>query len=141
MDMVKIIMVEDDPGHARLIEKNFRRVGIDNEIAIIANGQAVFDYFDQSYSRQREPEQLLILLDLNLPVIDGYQVLARLKTDERTKEIPVIVLTTTDVPHEVKKCYELGCNLFISKPIQYDQFCSTIRSLGLLLSIAKIPSG
>ena len=140
MELIKIVMVEDDPGHARLIEKNLRRSGIANEIVAIANGQGIFDYFDQIYGEQRELEQLLILLDLNLPVLDGYQVLARLKSDERTKKIPVIVLTTTDVPHEVKKCYELGCNLFISKPIQYDQFCNTIHNLGLLLSITKIPS-
>jgi len=140
MDLVKVIMVEDDPGHARLIEKNLRRAGIVNEIVAITNGQAIFDYLDQLYADQKEAEQLLILLDLNLPVLDGYQVLARLKADERTKNIPVIVLTTTDVPHEVRKCYELGCNLFISKPIQYDQFCDTIRNLSLLLSVAKFPS-
>ena len=66
-------------------------------------------------------------------------MLKRIKNDERTKRIPVIVLTTTDNPHEVSRCYELGCNVYITKPVEYDQFSDAIRTLGLFLSIVKVP--
>jgi CheY-like chemotaxis protein len=82
---------------------------------------------------------LLILLDLNLPVLDGYQVLKVIKSDERTKRIPVVILTTTDNPHEVARCYELGCNVYITKPVEYAQFSDAIRTLGLFFSIVKVP--
>jgi CheY-like chemotaxis protein len=138
MEPIKILLVEDDPGHARLIEKNLRRSGITNEIVFINNGQAALDYLDASNCIDGTHECLLVLLDLNLPVLSGYQVLEKIKSDERTKKIPVIILTTTDVPQEVARCYELGCNIFITKPIQYDEFCNAVRNLGLLLTIVKV---
>jgi CheY-like chemotaxis protein len=139
MKSIKILLVEDDPGHARLIEKNLRRAGITNEIIFIDNGQGALDYLATASCEQGTYECLLILLDLNLPVLDGYQVLERIKSNERTKKIPVIILTTTDIPQEVERCYELGCNIFITKPVQYDEFCAAVRNLGLLLSIVKVP--
>jgi CheY-like chemotaxis protein len=81
------------------------------------------------------------MLDLNMPVLDGYQVLERIKKDERTKRIPVIILTTTDEPREVRRCYELGCNVYITKPVDYEQFSEAIRKLGLFLLVATIPNG
>lgn len=140
MEMIKILLVEDDAGHARLIEKNLFRAGVVNEIMLFNNGQSVLDYLKADRLEQGTIESLLILLDLNLPVLSGYEVLARIKADERTKKIPVIILTTTDLPQEITKCYELGCNIFITKPVQYDEFCNAIRSLGMLLSIVKTPS-
>jgi CheY-like chemotaxis protein len=135
----KILLIEDDPGHARLIERNLRRAGIKHAIMVIDNGQSAVDYL-QSHSETREMEEnLLVLLDLNLPVLDGYQVLKMIKSTEQTKKTPVIVLTTTDLPQEVTRCYELGCNIFVSKPVQYDDFCAAVHNLGLILSIAKLP--
>ena len=140
MEEIKILLVEDDDGHARLIEKNLLRAGITNEIVHFKNGQSILDYLKADGLGQETVQNLLILLDLNLPVLSGYEVLERIKADERTKKIPVIILTTTDLPQEITKCYELGCNIFITKPVQYDEFCTAIRSLGLLLSIVKTPS-
>lgn len=140
MEMIKILLVEDDAGHARLIEKNLFRAGVSNKIMFFNNGQSVLDYLKADHLEQGTIERLLILLDLNLPVLSGYEVLAKIKADERTKKIPVIILTTTDLPQEITKCYELGCNIFITKPVQYDEFCNAIRSLGMLLSIVKAPS-
>lgn len=139
MQQMKILLVEDDPGHARLIEKNLRRAGITKEIVLFADGQSVINYLAASPCVQSGPERMIILLDLNLPGLDGYQVLGRIKANERTKKIPVIILTTTDMPQEITKCYELGCNLFITKPVQYDEFCRAIHNLGLLFSIAQVP--
>ncbi len=82
---------------------------------------------------------LLILLDLNLPVLNGLQVLERIKADERTRRIPVVMLTTTDSHQEITKCYDLGCNIYIVKPVDYVKFSETIRNLGLFLSTVKTP--
>ena len=138
---VQILLVEDDAGHAVLIEKNLRRAGLTNEIVRLANGQEAIDFFFKPGACADGPQRksYLILLDLNLPVVDGYQVLQRLKADERTRRLPVVILTTTENPQEIKRCYDLGCNVYVSKPVEYDRFCEAIRNLGLFLSIVKIP--
>lgn len=140
-ELVTILLVEDDPGHARLIEKNLRRGGVSNEIIVLDNGQKAIDFLfkEGDYSKDTKPQLLLILLDLNLPVLDGYEVLQRIKEEESTKRIPVVVLTTTDNPHDISRCYELGCNVYVTKPVEYEQFSEAIRQLGLFLAIIKIP--
>jgi CheY-like chemotaxis protein len=140
---VTILLVEDDPGHARLIERNLRRAHITNDIITLSDGQQAVDYLfkEQTYAGAVHIMPLLILLDLNLPGLDGYQVLTRLKADERTRHIPVIILTTTDEPYEIERCYALGCNVYITKPVEYEQFAEAIRKLGLFLSIVEIPVG
>lgn len=146
MDNIKdvtILLAEDDPGHARLIEKNLRRANVTNEIVFVTNGQEALDYLfgEGAYADTERPKHLLVLLDLNMPVLDGYQVLERMKRDERTRRIPVIVLTTTDDPREVSRCYELGCNVYITKPVDYEQFAEAMRKLGLFLLVVMIPNG
>jgi CheY-like chemotaxis protein len=140
---VTILLVEDDPGHARLVEKNLRRSSIMNKFVVVSDGQRALDYLFGDGEYQEAPAHLpmLVLLDLNLPVLDGYQVLQRIKADERTKQIPVVVLTTTDDSREVARCYELGCNIYITKPVDYDQFSEAIRKLGLFLTVVKVPDG
>jgi CheY-like chemotaxis protein len=143
MQHVTILLVEDDPGHARLIEKNLRRANINNPINIVNDGQKAVDYlFSQGeFADQDLPSQLLVLLDLNLPTLDGNQVLQKMKTNPHTKNIPVIILTTTDDPREISHCYELGCNVYVTKPVNYDQFSEAVMNLGLFLSVVKIPNG
>jgi CheY-like chemotaxis protein len=134
---ITILLAEDDPGHARLIEKNLRRSNILNRIVVVGDGQQAVDYLFGDDC----PWPLLVLLDLNMPVLDGYQVLERIKADERTKRIPVVVLTTTDDSREVSRCYDLGCNVYITKPVDYMQFSEAIRKLGLFLSVVTVPAG
>jgi CheY-like chemotaxis protein len=131
---VSIVLVEDDPGHAKLIEKNIRRAGVNNEILHYESGTAAMDYL-----RANGPSPLLVLLDLNLPDMSGTQILETLKSNEKTKHIPIIVLTTTDDKTEIQKCYDLGCNVYITKPVDYDAFATAIRQLGLFLSVMKVP--
>jgi len=83
----------------------------------------------------------LVLLDLNLPVLDGFQVLEKMKGDPHTQPIPVIILTTTDNPQEIMRCYELGCNVYVTKPVDYEQFSEAVTKLGLFLSVVQIPEG
>lgn len=143
LQAVTILLVEDDPGHARLIEKNLRRSNITNDIVVFNNGRQALSYLfkEETYSRSNHASPLLVLLDLNLPGLDGYQVLQRMKEDERTKHIPVIILTTTDDSREVARCYDLGCNVYVTKPVDYEHFSEAIRKIGLFLSVVTVPNG
>lgn len=134
---VKILMIEDDEGHAKLIEKNIRRANIANEIVHFTEGGAAVDYLFSEEVRANGP--LLILLDLNLPDMSGIDILAQVKADERLKRAPVVVLTTTDDKVEIQRCYDLGCNVYITKPVDYDAFATAIRQLGLFLSVMQAP--
>jgi CheY-like chemotaxis protein len=134
MQPVTIVLVEDDPGHARLIEKNIRRAGVNNEITHFESGTAALEYLLSNGSAPT-----LVLLDLNLPDMSGTQILQKLKSNNSTKHIPIIVLTTTDDKAEIQKCYDLGCNVYITKPVDYEAFATAIRQLGLFLSVMKVP--
>ena len=134
---VKIVMVEDDHGHAKLIEKNIRRANISNEIVHFDHGQPALDYLFSEEVKANGP--MLILLDLNLPDMQGTDILAEVKRDERLKRAPVVVLTTTDDKTEIQRCYDLGCNVYITKPVDYESFAGAIRQLGLFLSVMQAP--
>lgn len=138
---VVIVMIEDDEGHARLIEKNIRRAGVNNEIVIFRNGtSALAEIFATgSGDRPNGSHARLFLLDLNLPDMSGIDILARLKADESTRRSPVIVLTTTDDQREIQRCYDLGANVYITKPLSYESFANAIRQLGLFLSVMQVP--
>ena len=138
---VAIIMIEDDEGHARLIEKNIRRAGVTNEIISFRDGTTGVNYLlgSDGSGLVSIGRPSLVLLDLNLPDMTGIDILARLKANEHTKTTPVIVLTTTDDAREIQRCYDLGANVYITKPLNYDSFANAIRQLGLFLSVMQIP--
>jgi CheY-like chemotaxis protein len=138
---VTIIMIEDDEGHARLIERNIRRSGVNNQIVPFRNGTEALEYLlgADGSGIVHKGRALLILLDLNLPDMTGIEILRLLKENRYLKSSPVVVLTTTDDSQEVKRCYELGCNVYITKPVHYDSFANAIRQLGLFFSVIQVP--
>lgn len=138
---VTIVMIEDDEGHARLIEKNVRRAGIHNEIVPFTHGNPAIDYLlgPQRSGLSRNDGPHLILLDLNLPDMSGLDILKKIKENPNTHRIPVVILTTTDDQDEIDKCYELGANVYITKPVDYEGFATAIKSLGLFLSVMQVP--
>lgn len=138
---VTILMIEDDEGHARLIEKNIRRAGVNNEIVPFTDGgSALAHLFGPDGSGQVSAgRQLLILLDLNLPDMTGVSILEKVKANEHTKRTPVVVLTTTDDEREIQRCYDLGANVYITKPVNYESFANAIRQLGLFFSVMQVP--
>ena len=138
---VTIVMIEDDEGHARLIERNIRRSGINNEIVPFSNGTDALKYLlGNGASVARRGKALLILLDLNLPDMTGLDILRRVKENSDLKCVPVVVLTTTDDTQEIKRCYELGCSVYIVKPVNYENFAHAIRQLGLFFSVIQVPT-
>lgn len=137
-----IVLIEDDLGHARLIERNLRRVPVTFAIVLLTDGQAALDYFfPEGQDGDQRPTPRLILLDVNLPGHNGTQVLARLKGDARTRHIPVIMFTSSDDPELIETCYALGCNVYLTKPVDYERFVEALRNLGLLLMSMKVPTG
>ncbi len=138
-----ILIVEDDPGHASLIMKNLKRSGLRNKFIVLKDGEEALDFLFQ-FLRRKEPERregdaYLLLLDIRLPKVDGIEVLRQIKEDPDLREIPVIMLTTTDDPREIETCYKLGCNVYITKPVDSKQFVEAIMRLGLFLMVVKIP--
>jgi len=136
---VTIIMIEDDFGHALLIEKSIRRAGIANNIAHFDNGGAALEYLGDGSALRDQGGAALILLDLNLSDMNGAEILKRIRETPLLSPVPVIILTTTDDAQEVERCYDLGCNVYITKPMNYDSFSEAIRQLGLFISVMQIP--
>jgi CheY-like chemotaxis protein len=140
-DEVGILLVEDDDGHALLVEKNLRRAGLSNGFLRLKDGPEALDYFfNAEGSPAREKfESLVVLLDVNMPRVSGVDVLKKLKENDITSAIPIIMLTTTDDPREIERCYDYGCNLYITKPVEYEAFIEAVRRLGFFLQIIKVP--
>lgn len=136
-----LILAEDDEGHANLVERNLRRAGFVNDLVRLKDGQETLDYVraEGDYAGRSMTEFVLLLLDINMPRLDGVEVLRRIKADPMTCKIPVIMLTTTDDPREVERCYDLGCSVYLTKPVEYDGFIEAINRLGLFLQVVKVP--
>jgi CheY-like chemotaxis protein len=135
-----ILIVDDDEGHAILIRDNLEAAGLHNHIEHFRDGQAALDFFfGRSEKKAREDESYLVLLDIRMPKVDGIEVLRQLKANERLSKLPVIMLTTTDDLREVERCYQLGCNVYIQKPVDYERFAEAIRRLGLFVMLLVVP--
>lgn len=142
LEAVNIILVEDDDGHATLIERNLRRAALTNNFLRLKDGQEALDYFKspQSCPNSDAMPSCLVLLDIKMPRVDGVEVLRRMKADPKTATIPVIMLTTTDDPREIERCYQLGCNVYVTKPVEYEAFLEAVKRLGLFLQVVKLPT-
>ncbi len=138
---IVIVLAEDDEGHANLVQRNLKRAGIVNEVVHLKDGQEALDYLrcEGPYKGRIPDGPLLVLLDINMPRVDGIEVLRQLKSQERTAKLPIIMLTTTDNPHEVARCYQLGCGVYVTKPVVYEEFVEAIKRLGMFLSVVKVP--
>ncbi len=136
---VTIVMIEDDEGHARLIERNIRRAGISNNVRHFADGTTALEYLFTGADGPTMNGPALILLDLNLPDMSGTDILAKIKSQPKLKRTPVVVLTTTDDKTEIQRCYDLGANVYVTKPVDYEAFADAIRQLGLFISVIQVP--
>ena len=105
------------------------------------DGQEALDFLrgEGAYAGRNSNQPVLLLLDIKMPRVDGMEVLRQLKSEPRTALIPVIMLTTTDDPREIQRCYELGCSVYITKPVEYQRFVEAIKRLGLFLQVVRVP--
>jgi CheY-like chemotaxis protein len=136
-----ILIADDDDGHAFLVEDNLRRGGVNTTYLRFCDGQEVLDFLtgrtaEPSFERDRP---YLLLLDIRMPKVDGVTVLRKIKADPDLHKLPVIMLTTTDDPREVDRCHELGCNVYIHKPVSFDNFAIAIAQLGNFVSMLQVP--
>jgi CheY-like chemotaxis protein len=136
-----IVLAEDDDGHATLVQRNLERSGIANELVRVKDGQEALDYVrcQAAYADRVAHGPLLLLLDINMPRVDGVEVLRQIKADPATHRVPVIMLTTTDDPREVERCYQLGCSVYVTKPVEYKAFVDAVQRLGLFLQVVQVP--
>lgn len=139
---VVILIADDDAGHARLIEKNLARAGLHNPILRFENGQQILDFlFRRGKGLHRETRRpYFLLLDIRMPKVDGVEVLRQIKADPELRKVPVCMLTTTDDPREVERCHELGCNSYLVKPVDYENFAVVIKHFGLFITLVQVPS-
>jgi two-component system response regulator len=129
----KILLIEDNPDDIELTLRAFKKSNILNEIIVKSDGMEALDYFfgkDGIADKKKDEFPILILLDLKLPKIDGMEVLKKLRKDERTKLIPVVILTSSKEPADLLGCYRLGCNSYIRKPVDFTLFTDMVRQLG-----------
>ncbi len=134
-----ILIAEDDNGHAELIRSGLVESGVCNEIIRFSNGEEIWNYLLDSKKREtKKRNHYLLLLDINMPLMDGIEVLRLIKSDDKLKEMPVIMLTTTDNPIEIEECYQIGCNIYVTKPVDFIKFTDTLNRLGLFIQIVKV---
>ncbi len=137
---VTILIAEDDDGHAELIRDLLEEVGVRNRSHRFRDGQELLDFLGAGGPPQLETGQrYLILLDIRMPRVNGVEVLRRVKANPRLKDIPVIMLTTSDSPREIQECYHLGCSSYVTKPVEFGRFAEVLRQLGLFLMIMHLP--
>jgi two-component system, response regulator len=127
---LEILLIEDDDQDAELTMRAMHEYNIGNKIIRLIDGQEALDYFFSPKSVENEIPRL-ILLDIKLPGINGLEVLKSLKNSEITKTIPVVILTSSTQEKDIQTCYQLGVNSYISKPVEFDNFVATMKTLGM----------
>lgn len=142
-NIVEILMVEDTEADAELAMRALRKRGLANHLVWVKDGAEALDFIfaeGEYASRGMENAPKMVLLDLRLPKVSGIEVLRRVKADERTKKIPVVVLTSSKEDADLEECYKLGVNSYITKPVEFDEFTRVVGELGLYwLLVNKLP--
>ncbi|HXP95086.1 MAG TPA: response regulator [Telmatospirillum sp.] len=139
-----ILLVEDNHQDETLILRTLRKVNVANRVDVVRDGQQALDYlFCEREFAGREATDLpvVVLLDINLPRIDGLEVLARLRVDPRTRLLPVVILTSSDEDRDRLKSYETGANSFVRKPVDFALFAEIVARLGIYWSATNVPPG
>ncbi len=141
-ESISILLVEDNDGHAKLIERNLRKVNLLNPIVRAADGVEALEYLGGlgAITTELPPPPRLVLLDIDMPRMDGIEVLSRIKGNDRLRKTPVIMLTSTDSQAEIDRCYQSGANGYVAKPVNIANLGEKLRRLGLFLEIVELPA-
>ena len=137
---MEVLLVEDSPGDVRLTQEAFRDANPSIHLHVVSDGVEAMAFLRREETYVHEPRPDIILLDLNLPRMDGREVLAHIKEDDSLKTIPIVILTTSDSEADIVKCYQLQANCYLSKPVQLDAFESLVKSINdFWLTKVKLP--
>jgi CheY-like chemotaxis protein len=137
---IEVLLVEDSPGDVRLTQEAFRHANQAIRLHVVSDGVEALAFLKQENGYAGSPRPDLILLDLNLPRMDGREVLSRIKADETLKSIPTVILTTSEAEVDIATSYQLQANCYLSKPVQLDAFESLVKSINdFWLKQAKLP--
>jgi len=142
VEPIKILLVEDQPADVRLTEEVFKAGKVANELHVAGDGEQAMRFLRREGEHAEAPRPDLVILDLNLPRMDGREVLQAIKSDDALKKIPVLVLTTSAAERDILQAYERHVNAYITKPIDLDDFVAVVRSIEeFWLSIVRLPDG
>jgi DNA-binding response OmpR family regulator len=135
MTPIEILLIEDNPGDIELVREGFEEARVANHLSIIGDGQAALDFFIKG---ENLPD--IILLDINLPKANGFEILETIRSQPKSAEIPVIMLTSSEADSDVVKSYQNSANSYVSKPVDFDKFIAAIKSIeSFWLSVVKLP--
>ncbi|MBI5903222.1 MAG: response regulator [Deltaproteobacteria bacterium] len=138
--LIEILMVEDNPADVRLTVEAFKDAKVLNHLNVVHDGEEAMEYLRHGGKYADAPRPDLILLDLNLPKMDGREVLEEIKKDQDLKRIPVVVLTTSDDERDILKAYDLHVNAYVTKPVALDQFVRIVEAVDdFWFSVVKLP--
>jgi CheY-like chemotaxis protein len=137
----RILMVEDDPKDVELTLTALEEYNLANEVVVTRNGQEALDYLHRrgQYINRSQENPAVILLDLKLPKVDGLEVLQDIRSDERLKMVPVIVLTSSHQEKDVMRSYKLGVNAYVVKPVDFHEFVNAVKELGVFWAVINEP--
>lgn len=136
----EILLVEDNPADVRLIKEAFREAAVACNLSVAEDGEQALAYLQRKSPHEKAPRPALILLDLNLPRLDGRELLALIKRDPQLKNIPVVVLTSSQSDQDISKSYDAYANCYVAKPVNLDQFVEAVKAIrAFWLSTARLP--
>ncbi|MGD1061312.1 MAG: response regulator [Methanomassiliicoccales archaeon] len=127
-DIVEIVVVEDDPNDAELIMRVLRKRNLTNKLVHLQDGEQALDFI-MGHANEHHPK--VVLLDIKLPKVDGIEVLRQMKANDKTKDIPVVILTSSKEEKDVVAAYALGVNSYVTKPIKFDDFAKAVSEMGM----------
>jgi len=136
-----ILIVEDNPDDELLIMRTLKKINVVNRVEIVRDGAEALDYVFKTgkYANRNSRDPAVILLDIKLPKVSGLEVLERVRADGRTRRLPVVMLTSSDEQEDMVKSYDLGCNSYVRKPVEFDQFTEAVSKLGLYWLLVNEP--
>jgi CheY-like chemotaxis protein len=138
--IIDVLLVEDDPGDVLMTREAFEANKLRNRLSVVADGVAALDFLRKVGDHADAPTPDLILLDLNLPRMDGREVLHAIKADEALRQIPVVVLTTSEAEEDVVRSYSLHANAYVTKPVDFDRFIEVVRQIDeFFVEVVRLP--
>ena len=137
---IEVLLVEDDPGDVLMTQEAFEEHKVRNSLSVVSDGEEALAFLRREGPHAEAPRPDLILLDLNLPRIDGREVLAVIKEDEDLRRIPVVVLTTSQADEDILRSYSLHANAYVTKPVDFERFIAVVRQIdNFFVSVVKLP--